>query len=216
MIIDDYIVLGSSYIYNLRDGRKVRCSAGYSPSMGLIRVYPVNGYSHKVKMWNMLHFPAHKNWDDWRKESWKIIDSSDPYQADNHINILRTLEREEKLHIIKKQLLHCPSELNEKKVSLGIVKPNIIKWGIENNKPYVTYRCTPHCLCGSNHHQQILEWGAYEWIRKNPDKANQVFDNYHFGEDDWEHYFLLGNSYRAPKSFMIISVIRWKKNENPS
>lgn len=212
MIIDDYIVLGSSYIYHLRDGRMVRCSAGFSPSMGFIRVYPVNGFSHKVRMWNMLQFPAENG--DWRKESWKILNSKNPYQSDNHIRVLRKLDREERIHLLNQQISRCPTVLNDKRVSLGLVKPNIKDWGIENDKPYVTYRCTPNCLCGSKHHQQILEWGAHEWIRKNPHKAEQVFENYHFGDDEWEHYFLLGNSYRAPRSFMVISVLRFKKDKD--
>lgn len=212
MILDDGIILGSSYIYHLKDGRECRCSAGYSPSMGFFRLYPVNGYSNKIKMWNIIETPIEKNWNDWRHESWRVPDHRTPVYADSKVKVLGHLSKEERINLLKKLTSTCPAKLNEKKVSLGIVKPKILDWGLEEGKPYVRYSCLPLCFCGSTHHQQILDWGAYEWMRKQPEKSNQIFENYHFGEPDWNHYFLLGNSYRAPKSFMVISVIRWKND----
>jgi len=211
MIIDDLIVLGSSYIYHLRDGRECRCSAGYSSSMGFVRLYPVMGYSNKVKMWNVLKCPAEKSRDDWRNESWRFPNHKNPKAADDTVEVIGRLKPDDRMSLLNNLASTCPTKLNEKKVSLGIVKPKIISWDIEGNKPYVRYSCTPHCFCGSVHHQQILDWGAYEWMRKNPGQEHKIFENYHFGDDEWTHFFLLGNSYRAPRSFMVISVIRWKK-----
>jgi len=209
VIIDDYIVLGSSYIYKSKKYGDVRCTAGYSPTMGFIRIYPVDGKSHLFKMWNTLRFNAEKpnHSKDWRHESWKITNGYP-------ISLVKQLTKKEKIKLMNSFKPSCPHIFNKKKISIGIVKPKILKYKVIDGKPRVIFRCLPRCSSKNIHKVQILDWGAYEWIRKNPDEPDKIFENYHFGEDDWEHYFLMGNGVYQPSSFMVISVIRYKKGDN--
>ena len=124
--------------------------------------------------------------------------------------------------------------------SFGIIKPKIIKTElVQKNdsttvqtqlfnteyqiisqkdykfKPYVSYECEGKCSCkNKQHRQQIVEWGCYEWMRKNPNDSNycmQVFENLQLTNDDWEKYFLVGNLHKAPKTYLIVAVFRFKK-----
>ncbi len=74
--------------------------------------------------------------------------------------------------------------------------------------PYITYRC-PDCQTeGQQHDQQVLEWGFYEWFRKNPDNKEQVWENAGFNRGDSDIYLLVGNQMAHRTSFMVISVLR--------
>jgi len=212
VIIDDYILLGSSYPQPLKDGRLVRCSAGYSPSMGsLQRIYPVEGFSDKFKQWNVLKVPVEKG--DWRDESWKIKNSKNIGLADRSVGVLGKLNREEKINLINDLPLSCPLKLFNENRSLGIIKPDILSCDIKNNKAFVTFNCLPNCDAKNHHIAQILDWGAQVWIKNNPDNKEQVFSNYHFNEVEYDVFFLVGNSYRHARSFMVISVIRYKNTQ---
>ena len=61
--------------------------------------------------------------------------------------------------------------------------------------------------------QQVLEWGVYEWLRKNPDKKDQVWENLRLNSDKHVIYLLVGNQFLHRNSFMIISVLRMLKGE---
>ena len=69
--INDLVVLGNAVPYEMEDGRKTVCVAGYSDRLGLIRVYPARPDS-PVKWRNRLAIPLARNPTDTRKESWKI------------------------------------------------------------------------------------------------------------------------------------------------
>ena len=78
-------------------------------------------------------------------------------------------------------------------------------------QPRVKYRC-PNCQMQNPHNQQILEWGAYEWMRKNPDNPEQAITNLHLTNPRYDRYFLVGNMARYRTSFMVISVFRFKRS----
>ena len=81
----------------------------------------------------------------------------------------------------------------------------------------IKYRCGDRCSSASSHDQQILEWGVYEWFRKKEGEERRVIENMHLLDDVYEKWFLVGNSLSHPISFMVISVLRFKrKQESPS
>ncbi len=221
MILDDFVVLGRAFPETLRDGRVSCCTAGYSESVGLCRIFPTHWLSKKLKRWNVISVPvdlAKHVSSEWRNESWKIKDSKNWKDIDNKIKIVGKLTGSDRLKLLHKIKVNCPAKLNEQKTSLGIVKPNINSYKIKDTekgrKPYINYNCFPECFC-KGHKQQLLEYGALLWIKNNPDKEDEVFENLHLNDDDWEKWFLIGNSYRAPRSFMIISILRFKKETKP-
>lgn len=71
-IIDDLIILGKAFPQELKDGRITCCTAGWSPTRGFIRIYPIPPESEKLKRWNIVSTKVERNLNDWRDESWKI------------------------------------------------------------------------------------------------------------------------------------------------
>ena len=60
----------------------------------------------------------------------------------------------------------------------------------------------------------MLEWGGYQWIQKNPKKINQLWKNYRIFDEEWYKYFFIGNLRDQRTSWLIISILRGKKNED--
>ena len=81
--------------------------------------------------------------------------------------------------------------------------PHALGWGY--SLPKIMYRCSG-CRAKHPHDQQIIDWGFYEWIRKNPDKKDQVWENAKLVNSDSDIYFLIGNQMVHRSSFMVISV----------
>jgi len=82
-------------------------------------------------------------------------------------------------------------------------------------EPRITFTY-PGCQTASGQHDfQVLEWGVYEWIRKNPENKEQVWENLGIGKQEWDQFFLVGNQAAHRNSFMIISVLRFKPGGKP-
>ncbi|TAK18267.1 MAG: hypothetical protein EPO37_05580 [Nitrosarchaeum sp.] len=237
--IDDFIVLGHAVPQEHRDLRKSICMMGYSPTQGLVRLYPVP-INVRPKRWEMLKIPVEKSTSDKRSESWKIqgaknefdvlfkkihhFDKVKPRNTKNIIDLLLTKYQKD-----------CISSLNDKKESLGIIKPQNIEPYFEKRKDYdpniqatldsdtlyktssnfefqprIKYTCS-NCHAKNGHDQQLLERGAYEWMRKYPSNKEQLWKNYRIGDPNYEHYFLVGNQAKYLNSFMVIGILWHKK-----
>ena len=238
--IDDFLVLGNAVPDELKDGRKTVCVAGFSKKHGLIRIYPVPPRA-PMKRWNILEVPVERNSEDTREESWKIQGSKSEWdilpekiKLKDHVG-----NRDEQISILDELLSSefsytCSEEINDRKASLGIVKPEILKcyFGerekydptiqvtLSSNDPFKTiraypeqprivYRCS-NCKTKNPHDQQVLEWGVYEWMRQNPEKQNDVWENLHITDKEYDKTFLVGNQARHRNAFMIISIFRHK------
>ena len=131
----------------------------------------------------------------------------------------------------------CVNVIIEKEKSLGLIKPTINACYFADNEAYKTYRrmtidgsfqvqekneyeyeprvnyTCPECTTKQVHHDhQILEWGAYEYMRKNPREIDRLWENFHFEDPEWEKFFFVENQILYLKSFMIISVLRFKQS----
>lgn len=77
--------------------------------------------------------------------------------------------------------------------------------------PKIHYRCSG-CSSTKPHNQQVLEWGVYEWVRKNPNNSGQAWTNLGINNPDMViDKFLVGNQFLFRNSFVIISIFRFKK-----
>ena len=238
--IDDLVVLGTAVPDEISDNRKTVCAAGYSPTHGLIRIYPVPPWA-PMNRWNVVEVPLERNPQDTRIESWKIQGSKSEWrQLAEKLTPHGKLAKKEQISLLKRLDeefgAKCVKDLNEQRKSLGIIRPQKIKHRMAireeyektvqlelfSDKPFQTihnydiqprikYRCS-ECRAEDPHDQQILEWGVYEWIRKHPDNVEQVWKNLHLGESGYDTRFLVGNMARHRTSFMIISILRHKTN----
>lgn len=213
MILNDFVVMGRARPQNLQDGREVICTAGYSDSFGLCRIYPTPAFSEKFRQWNILE--CNVRWGrhsrhDWRAESWHLENSKDLSMIEDGCRIITKKEREDAIKLLDGIELTCPKILNKKRKSIGIVSPIIKKFYIKNSIPQIEYSCNQVEGC-TGHKQQLLEYGAWVWCKNNPTEMEKVFDNLRLMDTDYQKWFLVGNGIYHPSSFMIISVLRFKR-----
>ncbi|WP_440007696.1 hypothetical protein [Halomicrococcus sp. SG-WS-1] len=234
--IDDLVVLGRAGPEFIQDGRHTVCLGGWSESKGFVRLYPTHKYSD-ARRWNVIEVPAEQdNSHDWRDESWKIVGSKREWDTlYEKIKRVDRLERERRIELTKEIPKTCPNKLNEEEKSMGLVEPaeihSVELKPIENPDPvqtdmtgqklkskksyphkvYIEYTCS-NCAAKGNHNQHCIEWGIYRFWDKNPDHdPDEVIDALRLRDDDYQKYFFIGNQHNNPTSFIVISVIRWKK-----
>ncbi len=238
-MIDDLVILGRSSPDKLSDNRVSVCAAGYSRTVGFVRLYPTKMDS-PLKVWNIVTVPVERNPQDSRAESWKIHGSKSEWEhLSDKIEVVGELRGKDRLLLLNPIVSKCVKDLGDQGRSLGIIMPSSRKCYFKlrddfdpaiqmtlfgetstPNKhgyrlqPRATYRCQ-ECRQSQGHDQQILEWGVYEWMRKNPGKEEQVWENLFWREKQQEILFLVGNQARRPSSFMVISILRVPKVKDP-
>ena len=239
VIADDLVVLGNAVPDVISDERITVCTAGYSKKRGLVRIYPVPPVSN-MKRWNVVEIPLERNSRDNRTESWKIQGSKSDWSGiAKKIRFKHSIdERRQRLSLLEELYnkfgATCIEQLNDRRVSLGLVKPKIISYKLETRedfekatqltldlrepfvtiknyplRPVITYRCS-NCTSKGPHEQQVLEWGIYEWLRQHPDEASNVWDNLRMKDAGYYRSFLVGNMALYRTSFVIISMFRLK------
>ncbi len=239
-VIDDLVILGRAIPEEISDHRQTICAAGFSSEIGLVRLYPTR-WDSPLNRWNIVRVPVERPRrpiHDSRKESWKIQGSRSQWdklsEKIEHIGTLR--KKPDRIRLVKSLIFSCVSQLNTNEMSLGVIKPEILDYYyIENPRkktvrqqsldntfrlmvkddfdyiPKIKYRCS-ECISKGPHDQQLLEWGFYEGMRKNPDSVEKVWDNVAFtDQDNWDFYFLVGDLWQYPGSFNVISILRFKK-----
>lgn len=239
MMIDDFIVLGTAVPEQIKDGRKTICVAGYSPTHGFIRIYPCD-HRMELRRWSIYQLDnLVSNPKDTRHESWKFDNSKVNWgKLSEHVQFVGKIDKNERLPLLQSIKDNCVSDINNRHDSLGIVqvtpreawmasndqhdKPRTeLMFDLDGDKwlqtkadypiePRVRYDCNCHYCNG--HNQKVLEWGAYEWMRKNPEKTNQYFDNVKLMDGDYTQFFFVGNQAYHRKSFLIINIIPIKTN----
>ncbi len=237
MLLTDLVVLGRACPEPLKDGRVTVCLAGWSSEVGFVRLYPTR-HNMPLKRWNIVSIEVERNERDTRAESWKIVGSKNEWETlASKVEVVGRLNSaEERRNFIGNLTDTCVNVINEQRRSLGIIKPTILKTYLRDNpkygelfqqalpgftehgsvevkrdspvEPRVTYRCQECQTAQKQHDQQILEWGFYEWFRKNPDNPEQVFENAHMNHEGTDIYLLVGNQAAHRNSFMTISVLR--------
>jgi len=233
----EFILLGQAVPEDRRDHRTTQCTAGYSPTLkSLIRIYPWPA-DYKLNRWKLYEVDVERNPQDTRIESWKIQDSRSS-NIEEKVRFIRQLSKPERIALIDEIVIDsCSVDLNEERLSLAVIKPEIIKAYLKDRKVppgsdalqmrlngsfkprtgkssdtelRIKYRCQ-NCKTKSPHDQHVLEYGVYTWFFKKPNNKEQVIDNLHLFDPEWDIHFLIGNLNTQRTSWMIICVIRWKK-----
>jgi len=237
--IDDLIILGRSVPVEIKNGRRPICVGGYSPTIGFVRLYPTF-WQFPIRRWSIVEVEVERPLKpryDGRKESWKICgDRQSPKALLRKIHEVDRLPRDEWPKLLERIADPCVNKIIESESSLGLIKPIINATYLADNEAYKAYRkmtidgsfqvsaknefeyeprinytCSQCITKQGFHDHQLLEWGAYEYMRKNPREIDRVWENLHLEEPEWEKYFFVGNQLLYPKSFMVISVLRFKK-----
>ncbi len=210
----------------------------------LVRIYPVpigwlrkwdmfdaevenNPTDHRENTWKIKNSKA-----DWKKLD-KWISKKEKYPEDKHeeliksigFSVLSELIKNKKSFgiikpIIKDFKIEQKRESTVKQMTLFDEKDLDEHFAIINQKdykfkPYIIYECDGDCKCKNKEHKQsITEWGCYEFMRKNPKKEISLKDNLRLFDKDYNKYLLVGNIHKAPQTYIIIDVLRFKKKEN--
>jgi hypothetical protein len=138
-VIDDVVVLGNAVPDEISDNRFTVCTAGYSKKYGLIRLYPVPPNA-PMQRWNVVSIPVQRNPKDTREESWKIQDSHDDwFNLYKKIQVVKQLKnRNDQMALVSKMHeefgVECVQDLNNQRLSLGMIKPTIFGYRFEEGK----------------------------------------------------------------------------------
>lgn len=235
--IDNIIILGRGVPEQISDGRITVCVAGWCESHGFIRLYP-SRIDSPLRVWNVVSVEVERNPKDSRRESWKFPDSRSGWENINqHIDVTGCFPREHRMGLLDSVKSPCVMDINDRRDSLGIIKPTIKRTKLAINQlhmqayqplfenmehasiptkrdhvvePRICYLCGESCRAKQAHDMQLLDWGCYQWIKKNPGDAQQIWRNMGIGLPEWVHYFLVGNQANQRTSYMIINVLRQK------
>lgn len=236
--VDDLVVLGNAVPDIMRDSRVTVCTVGYSESHGLMRVYPVRPDS-KMRRWDIVEAELERNPQDTRGESWKVKGSKQEWDRMagkilHHGKLSQGRQKKLQRELQERFEAGCIQDLNDEKRSLGIIKPTVLGYRMEERESYdstiqtnlfsagpfktirnykkqprIKYECSD-CKAKKPHDQQVLEWGIYEWMRKNPSQPERAWANLHLDDPGYEKRFLVGNLAKHRTSFVIVSVFRRK------
>jgi hypothetical protein len=170
---------------------------------------------------------------DHRDESYKIAGSREEWdKLFKKVNKVDELSKPDRIRLVEKLSGDCTSVLNENHVSLGMVKPDEVhsinvkdigetptqidlsgrKLRGKNDfdqKLYVEYECKG-CKQKTPHSQHVIEWGVYEYWKKNEDPTG-VVEALRLNDDSYSNYFFVGNLHHQPTAYIIISVLRFKE-----
>jgi hypothetical protein len=229
MRLDDFVCLGRTVPEDSKKyGRKV-CMAGYSEELrGFLRVYPLpvqNPLRQRSVSRLELERPSHDN----RAESWRLRREREDVGIECIVGekptagVTRWLDG---------QLEPSIAALNANRRSLGVIRPEDITPSFRSPAEAVdpdeqslfevvtdlfgseTARLTPYLKfrdAGGWHDIQLREWGCYEWLRKEPARADQLWDNLALGRSDLDYYFVVGNMCNHRNVWLVISIYRAPK-----
>jgi hypothetical protein len=209
------------------------CAICLSPSFGLIRIYPLSISRHgDVSIWSKLSLQLCVSETDNRQESYKLVD----YQVVGKVD-----SREEKSEILNACILRSGNEdpidyQNKLKRSIAVVKltgslgaslvardlqSDIVSGSDEDGfaktqaefpyKPYLQWTSDQ----GGTHSTHLVGQEVYMGMIHNQSTPFRVFENLHIGDQDYEHWIVLGNMKDRRNVWVAAHVHRQKKTVHP-
>jgi len=136
MILDDFVMLGTTVPEPKKDGRVFVCSAGVSAELrSLVRIYPL-ARPKVPHRWDIHRVPLERNPQDSRPESYKIAGDRG---ADVHNDINSRFERlgsvkhADRIGMLRSYAVGSIKEANAKHLSLAIIHPESIELTFKHN-----------------------------------------------------------------------------------
>jgi len=234
--IDDLIVLGRGCPDRIKDGRVTVCTAGYSTKHGFVRIYPTRRDA-PLNTWNVISVEVERADKDTREESWKIVGSKSEWEKlSEKIQVHGRFPAHKRIDLISSLVDDCVVSINEARRSLGIVRPVVRRYYIDRKgqfekdiqtelfggdvvltkgnyavQPRIAYSCGPKCRLREGHDQQVIEWGFFEWFRKNSENPDQVWDNARIVDPNYAKFLFVGNQWLHRTSFLVIEILRMRR-----
>lgn len=233
--ISDLVVLGRTGPESISgDRRNIVCLGGYSETHGFIRIFPTRMDMDTLQQWNVVSVPVEQPEKDPRDESWKIAGSKHEWQTlPEKVEQVGRLDYRERVELMQQLAGDCANQLNNENRSIGVVEPAEIH-GLEIDetdqqpvqvtlagderptkrsypKLYVEYNCV-NCVAETYHRQHVTDWELYRYWDQNADVEGAIPAS-RIPDDDWKHYFLIGNLRDYQTAFIIGSLIRFKKSK---
>jgi hypothetical protein len=220
MIVEDFVMLGRTAPVDSKKYGKSVCSAGYSKELGqFIRVYPLPPNS-KIKKWSLCKIPLTRSGHDNRHESWRL--NNNGTIDESVVEVIGSVNKQTEFDCLGKYSTTIGT-LNDQRKSLGIIRlddyvchydklsqdeerQQDIFWAnlnIPNQfRPRIRF---------DNHDLQLLDWGCREYLRKNPNEPERLWDALLLKRRDYEHLAFVGNMNAHRTSWQIISLISRKR-----
>lgn len=217
------VVLGIGAPNRTHDGRAVQCAIILGNDHGLCRVFAdFDGTMNAMRVWDRVALAVHIHAADQRAESWKL---------DAATWISRVCDPAQKRQILEACVLDAGQRdpidlLDDERRSIGVVRPRQVGMGygmevrdFEESPDWVMAQCeTPQkpylawqSGAGKSHRHQICAHEAYEWLRKNPSRTSQLFDNLRIADIDYDKWLLVGNTKDRRNVWVVVCVHRLKK-----
>lgn len=227
MRLDDFVCLGRTVPEDSKKyGHKV-CMAGYSEELNsLIRVYPLM-VKNPIRSRHLYILELGRNHEDNRPESWKL---SHPEKSIVSVN--QEIPQSKVISFLRRHLSESIIELNERRMSLGVLEVNGACSGyfrrrseVYSDQPTLfDFNDSERRLFGAEaidiapylgfqdkagywHDLQLREWGCYEWCRKNREEAAQLWANLNLSED-CHTLLVVGNMIHHRNVWLVIKVFK--------
>ena len=204
----------------------------YPVPMGWLRKWDIfdvevekNPRDHRENTWKIKNSKQ-----DWKKLYKWITKKNEKYPKNQREELIKSIgfsvlssliENKKSFGIIKPIIkgfeLKQQNKSTIKQLTLGEMENLDEPFTIINQKdfkfkPYILYECEGDCKCKNKiHKQSISERGCYEFMRKYPGREMELSKALYLFDKDYILYFLVGNIHKAPQTYIIIDIFRFKK-----
>lgn len=231
MILEDFVMLGTTVPEPRKDGRVFVCSAGVSlERRSLVRIYPLarRGVPHR---WDIHRVPVELNPEDSRPESYRIAGDRSAAVHDDingRFELVGTVKPADRTALLRRFTIGSIKEANARRMSLAIVHPEAISLDFEHNpdspdSPQMALFDLPgeppsgakrfpfmpklhfRDELGWNH-LMLRDWGTFELQRK---RGEAYFRQHLAGclHLDESSSLLVGNMNNQRTAWLVISVL---------
>lgn len=240
MILEDFVFLGTTVPEQMKDGRVVRCSAGFSDELrSLVRLYPLSPFAG-IHRWDQYRVRIERSTKDSRIESFKLAgDRQDPDALTRELvdsGRLGTFPKSGTARLAAIDRYKVPSIkwMNERRRSLGIIEPELCDHsfeydleadrlvaplpGMESPRPEwgrKSFPKRPRIQFRDEdgfHNLSFNEHGVYEWLRKGGE-PEQLFENLRFGATDRQVRLLVGNLSNRRTAWVVIAYFSFARQQ---
>lgn len=238
MILEDFVMLGTTVPEPNSDGRVFVCSAGVSTERrSLVRIYPLarRNVPHR---WGMYRVPLVCNATDSRPESYKVNGDRRPgfhERINDYFEPIGTVRLADRARLLTPYWVDSIAEANAKRRSLAVIAPTAVELFFEHNpdspdspqlalfdegreRPTAGARRFPYIPRlyfrdqDGEHRLMLRDWGCYELMRKRPQRRTEMADYLHLKPSS---SLLIGNLANRRTAWLVISVLNGIRDEAP-
>lgn len=231
MILEDFVMLGTTVPEPNRDGRVFVCSAGISREFGrLVRIYPL-ARRNIPRRWHRYRVPLEINPKDNREGSFKIKGNREQgahERINERFEPAGVVDKHDRADLLAPYRIGSIREANEKRLSLAIIEPEAVELFFEFNPsspespqlPLFSEPIDKKMAVGAKrfpfiprlrfedeageHRLMLRDWGCYELMRKMPERREEMAEFLHLSPSS---SLFVGNLNHRRTSWLVISVL---------